>query len=44
MQPVRRVRKRCRNCRELIQSDGYGELVHADSNRYQCEDGETVAE
>lgn len=37
-------RKRCRHCRELIRDDGYGEPVHAESNRYACEEGETVAE
>lgn len=43
MEP-KRIRKRCQHCRELIQSDGYGEPVHVESNRYACEDGETVAE
>jgi hypothetical protein len=41
---MRRFRKRCRHCLGLIASDGYGEPVHIESNRYQCEDGETVAE
>ncbi|WP_281283356.1 hypothetical protein [Trebonia kvetii] len=44
MKIFRKLRKRCKHCRELIMSDGYGEPVHSDTNRYACKEGDTLAE
>jgi hypothetical protein len=32
--------RRCRNCGRPVDDDGYGELVHVETNRYGCPEGD----
>lgn len=29
--------RKCRKCYQPVADDGYGEPVHADTNKYQCD-------
>lgn len=36
--PKRPKVRRCKNCKEPVELDRYGELIHAETQRYSCGD------